>query len=262
VQARSALFDLYGDHVRPRGGVAPIAALVRLLAPLDIAAPAVRTAVSRMVRQGWLRPQKLASGPGYALTPKASRRLDDAAVRIYRTRTADWDGLWHLIVLRPPSDRSGRARLHASLRFLGYGTLDGSVWVAPRPAAEVDGLLAEAGAAADTFQATHAAGIDGALAMVERAWDLKTVAVAYEQFVDDLTPVVRAAGDGASDEDAYAARSRLVHVWRQFLFSDPALPAELLPEDWPGTTAADFFDHHAGRLLPAASRFVDGCLSS
>ena len=74
MQARSALFDLYGDYLRPRGGRAPVAALVRLLAPLGIAAPAVRTAVSRMVRQGWLHPQRLSTGPGYQLTPKAARR--------------------------------------------------------------------------------------------------------------------------------------------------------------------------------------------
>jgi phenylacetic acid degradation operon negative regulatory protein len=52
VHARSALFDLYGDHLRARGDWAPVAALVRLLAPLDVTAPAVRTAISRMVRQG------------------------------------------------------------------------------------------------------------------------------------------------------------------------------------------------------------------
>ena len=85
MQARSALFDLYGDYLRPRGGRAPVAALVKLLAPLGIAPPAVRTAVSRMVRQGWLHPMRLVSGPGYLLTPKAARRLDEAAARIYRT---------------------------------------------------------------------------------------------------------------------------------------------------------------------------------
>ena len=88
MNARSALFDLYGDHLRSRGGRAPVAALVRLLAPLGVAAPAVRTAVSRMVRQGWLQPVRLDGGPGYALTPRAVRRLDDAATRIYRTQAA------------------------------------------------------------------------------------------------------------------------------------------------------------------------------
>src|SRR5436190_17449708 len=99
MQARSALFDLYGDHLRPRGGTAPVAALVRLLSPLGITAPAVRTAVSRMVRQGWLQPVKLPDGPGYRLTLKATRRLDEAAARIYRTERLGWDGRFDLILL-------------------------------------------------------------------------------------------------------------------------------------------------------------------
>ena len=107
MQARSALFDLYGDYLRSRGGRAPVAALVRLLAPLGIAAPAVRTAVSRMVRQGWLHPMRLGSGPGYLLTPKAARRLDEAAARIYRTGRAGWDGRFDLIVLHAAAARPG-----------------------------------------------------------------------------------------------------------------------------------------------------------
>src|SRR6185436_11860272 len=73
MQARSALFDLYGDHLRARGDRAPVAALVRLMAPLGIAAPAVRTAVSRMVRQGRLGP---AGGrpAGPAIRPRAPAR--------------------------------------------------------------------------------------------------------------------------------------------------------------------------------------------
>src|SRR5262245_10656331 len=106
MNARAALFDLYGDHLRPRGGRVSVAALVRLLAPLEIASPAVRTAVSRMVRQGWLTPIRLTHPPGpplpgYALTPKAVRRLDEAALRIYRVDAVKWDGRWHLVVVDP-----------------------------------------------------------------------------------------------------------------------------------------------------------------
>jgi phenylacetic acid degradation operon negative regulatory protein len=83
VNARAAVFDLYGDHLRERGGEASISAIIRLLDALDIAAPAVRTAVSRMARQGWLEPVRRPSGPGYRLTNRAWRRLDEAAVRIF-----------------------------------------------------------------------------------------------------------------------------------------------------------------------------------
>ncbi len=260
MEARSALFDLYGDHLRPRGGRAAVAALVRLLAPLGIAAPAVRTAVSRMVRQGWLHPTRMPTGPGYGLTAKATRRLDEAAARIYRTGRREWDGHFDLVVLDPPQHRGERSRLTANLSFLGYGAVDGSTWVAPRAGDEVDAMLAEAGVRYERFRASHAAGTPGAAALVRRAWDLAEIGAAYEAFVDRLAPVVARVGPDTSDEQAYAARFTLVHSWRAFLFRDPQLPAALLPERWPGTSAAAFFDRHAARLRPAADRFVDRCL--
>jgi phenylacetic acid degradation operon negative regulatory protein len=260
MQARSALFDLYGDYLRPRGGRAPVAALVRLLAPLDIAPPAVRTAVSRMVRQGWLHPLRLSTGPGYLLTPKAARRLDDAAARIYRTGRPDWDGRFDLLVLDVPVQRAERSKLAANLAYLGYGTIDTGSWVAARPNDEVETMLTEAGVRFERFAAHHAGGLAGAAALVERAWDLAEIGAEYDAFVRQLTPAVARVDANGDDEAAYAARFRLVHAWRTFLFRDPQLPATLLPDRWPGTTAAAFFDEHAARLRPAADRYVDRCL--
>lgn len=260
MQARSALFDLYGDHLRPRGGRAPVAALVKLLAPLGIAPPAVRTAVSRMVRQGWLHPIRLPEGPGYLLTPKAARRLDDAAARVYRTGKTTWDHRFDLIVLDAPVARRDRQRLGANLGYLGYGSLNERTWVAVRPDDNVDGLLTEAGIRYERFTATHAGGLIGATALVQRAWDLDGIAAAYERFVERQRTLLAKITGRSSDEEAYAARFRLVHEWRSFLFRDPQLPPSLLPKRWPGTTAARFFDRHAARLRPAADRYVDHCL--
>jgi phenylacetic acid degradation operon negative regulatory protein len=257
VNARSALFDLYGDHLRVRGGRAPVAALVRLLAPLGVAAPAVRTAVSRMVRQGWLAPVRLAEGPGYALTPRAVRRLDDAAVRIYRTRLEDWDGIWHLLVTTLPAERSRRDRMRAGLTFLGYAQLDDATWIGPRWSEEVDLLLETEGVRAERFLARH----DGdSLGLVRRAWDIEGLSRAYARWLADAEQVV---GDtiNPSDEIAFATRSHLVHEWRKFLFLDPGLPRELLPVTWAGAEAADIYDAESGRLQAAASRFVDSCLT-
>ncbi|MEV2236831.1 PaaX family transcriptional regulator C-terminal domain-containing protein [Micromonospora sp. NPDC049891] len=260
MQARSALFDLYGDHLRPRGGRAPVAALVKLLAPLGIAPPAVRTAVSRMVRQGWLEPIRLTSGPGYSITPKAARRLDEAASRIYRTGRVTWDGRFDLLVLDAPSARRDRQRLAANLRYLGYGTLDEQTWVATRPAEDVDLLLSEAGVRFERFSAAHAAGTPGSMGLVRRAWDLAEIGRAYEQFVAEQRTLLTGVTARSGDEEAYAARFRLVHAWRTFLFRDPQLPPALLPERWPGIAAASFFDRHAARLRPAADRYVEQCL--
>ena len=258
MQARSALFDLYGDYLRPRGSRAPVAALVRLLAPLGIAPPAVRTAVSRMVRQGWLHPLRLVSGPGYLLTGKAARRLDEAAARIYRTGRAGWDGRFDLILLHDPLPRTDAARL----AFLGYGSLGERAWVAPRAADEIDAVLTETAVGYERFSASHAAGSPGAAEIVGRAWNLDELGRSYEGFIADLRPVVTAVTARSTDEEAYAARFQLVHAWRGFLFRDPQLPTALLPPRWPGVSAAGFFDKHAIRMRPAADRYVERCLQS
>jgi phenylacetic acid degradation operon negative regulatory protein len=262
MQARSALFDLYGDHLRQRGGQAPVSALIRLLAPLGVAAPAVRTAVSRTVRQGWLVPVRTESGPGYRLTPRAARRLDESAARIYRTDATAWRGHFDLLVVDLPESRTERDRIVANLTFLGYGRLNAAVWIAPRPSAEVAALLVESGVRAERLDATHRLGSAGAAVMVSRAWNLPAIAAAYQGFLAHWEPLMLEAGRATEDEVSYAARFRLVHAWRTFLFRDPQLPTSLLPAHWPGTAAAAFFDRHAGRLRPAADRFVDRCLDS
>ncbi len=176
MDARSALFDLYGDHLRSRGSRAPVAALVRLLAPLGITAPAVRTAISRMVRQGWLEAVRLPDGAGYELTPRAVRRLDEAAERIYRVGDPEWDGSWHLVVIERARERTRRDRLRAALSYLGYAPIDETTWVSPRPSRELEALLEAERVRAERFVASY----DGdARGLVARAWDLDGLSHAY-----------------------------------------------------------------------------------
>ncbi len=264
VHARSAIFDLYGDHLRSRGDRAPVAAVVRMLAPLGIAAPAVRTAISRMVQQGWLEPVRLPTGRGYAPTERARRRLDDAAARVYRTRDASWDGTWDLLVVDAPAQRAARERLRSGLSFLGYAPLSESTWISPFRSAEVAALCTGEGVGVLRLRALD----ENPSGQARRAWDLEQLAEDYvawlafaERLLADPDWVLPSVSLAGSDERAFAVRSVLVHEWRKFLFTDPGLPAELLPADWVGHRAAQVFGREAAALLPAAGRFVDACLA-
>ena len=222
---------------------------MRLLAPLGVAAPAVRTAVSRMVRQGWLEPVRLADGPGLRADPARrppARRRGRPHLPHPATPTGTAPGTcWSPTC---PAERSRRDRLRAGLTFLGYAQLDDATWIGPRWSEEVDALLEIEGVRAERFAARH----DGdSLGLVAPGLGRRGPG-----------PVLHAGGwptprrswrrpaTEPDDEQAFAARSRLVHEWRKFLFLDPGLPRELLPRDWPGDQAADFFDAESGRLLP------------
>lgn len=230
-----------------------MAALVRILAPLGIAAPAVRTAISRMVRQGWLTPVRLPQGPGYSLTSKCARRLDEAAARVYRTGAPTWSGSWHMVVLGPVKERSRRERIRADLGFLGYAPLSESTWIGPRPAPELAALIDGERVHAEIFDAV----LQGdPRELVARAWDLEEIGRSYERWLAEAVDLISALPPDAPPEQVFAIRSQLVHGWRNFLFRDPGLPPELLPAAWPGEKARAYFEQEAARLLPAASAFV------
>ncbi|MFL6001730.1 MAG: PaaX family transcriptional regulator C-terminal domain-containing protein [Nocardioides sp.] len=256
MHARSALFDVYGDHLRERGHQAPVAGLIRLLDPVGVAAPAVRTAISRMVSEDWLEPVALEGGRGYRATDRAIRRLDEAADRIYRQTDRTWDGSWQLVFVTPPHDRAARVRLRADLAFMGYAELTADVWVSPFPRRELSSVLAHSGGSART---AHADRFDPP---PTEAWDLSTLRMAYDAWPAAALATVQRHERAHDDPDkaAFAARFYLVHEWRKFLFADPGLPDELLPRDWPGRSASEAFDREARRLKPAADRFVARCL--
>ena len=61
-----------------------------------------------------------------------------------------------------------------------------------------------------------------------------------------------------TDEECFIERAYLVHRYRKFLFIDPGLPKELLPERWSGNHAALLFNQYYQLLAEPANRFFEG----
>ena len=225
-----------------------------------IAAPAVRTAISRMVLQGWLAPATLPAGRGYAATEQAIQRLDSAAERIYRTTRRR---LGRPLAPGRSSTRSGSAPTATRVRGRpapGSGTpssatASGSALAAARarraaPPREGDRVARHRHRLRPGHDAGHLLGPRRARGGVRR-------------LAGPGAHRGRDAEDRATTPTAPRSprRFQLVHEWRKFLFRDPGLPDELLPAAWPGREAAAHFTAEAERLKPGADRFVDRCLA-
>ena len=189
------------------------------------------------------------------ITPKAARRLDEAAARIYRTGRITWDGRFDLSSWRPPTARRDRQRLAANLGFLGYGTLDEHTWVATRAGEDVDVLLEEAGVRYERFTAAHAAGTPGAMGVVRRAWDLDEIGHAYERFVAEQ----RAGWPAVTGAAATRRRTRPGSGWcTRGVRSSSRTRSSLrrcCPKRWPGTARRQLL-RPARRPAPAGRRPV------
>src|SRR2546427_2540913 len=75
MRARSLVFTVYGDSIRPHGGEIGLGSLIRLMAPLGFSPRAIRAATSRMARQGWLQTRRIGRRAYYSLTPRGAWRV-------------------------------------------------------------------------------------------------------------------------------------------------------------------------------------------
>ncbi len=264
MRARSLLVTVWGDTIRPLGGEIAMGSLIRLMAPLDLSSRAVRAAVSRMARQGWLQARRVGRRAFYTLTSSGEWRVEQGVRRVYRLRPDPWDGRWRLLTyVIPEGRRADRDRLRRELTWLGLGPLSRSTWLTPHNLAPILTELASSRGLRDDvalFEARHL-GPDGDRGLVGRCWDLDAVASRYREFIAAVRPHAdafrrRLTGGRLSDPACFAEKIRLVHEYRKFLFVDPGLPDELLPPRWPGRDAARLFREVYELLAGPAARFI------
>ena len=174
MKPRSLVFDVFGDHLRYRGGEAQLRHLVALLAPFGIPETTARVALARLRREGWLSSRREGRGTVYALTDKAWALLDEGRDRIFERAREPWSGSWSMVIYTvPEAERALREQLRRRLSWFGFGSLSTSVWVSPhdRVDAVVASMADTPGARIDTFRSASA-GLTADRDVAARAWDL------------------------------------------------------------------------------------------
>ncbi|MGA4839042.1 PaaX family transcriptional regulator C-terminal domain-containing protein [Streptomyces sp. G45] len=258
---RSLIVTFYGAYGRAAAGPVAVAELVRLLAPVGVDAPSVRSSVSRLKRRGLLVPARTATGAaGYALSPGARQLLDDGDRRVYPDGGEREPG-WVLAVFSvPEAERHKRHVLRSRLAGLGFGTAAPGVWIAPAHLYEETRHTLERlelASYVDLFRGEHL-GFAATAEAVGRWWDLAAIAKRHEAFLDRHEPVLRAwrSRPDTPPEAAYRDYLLALDSWRHLPYTDPGLPTSLLPADWPGGRSAEVFRGLHERLRGAGAAFV------
>ncbi|MFF1682166.1 PaaX family transcriptional regulator [Streptomyces sp. NPDC058256] len=259
---RSLIVTFYGAYGRFMPGPVPVSELIRLLAAVGVDAPSVRSSVSRLKRRGLLEPVRTAAGAaGYALSPDARQLLDDGDRRVYATEPPKDDG-WVLAVFSvPESERQKRHVLRSRLAGLGFGTAAPGVWLAPARLHEEARHTLERlrlDPYVELFRGEHL-GFAATADAVARWWDLASIAKQHEVFLDEHAHVLHAWERRADTPPEAAYRDYLLALdsWRHLPYTDPGLPAALLPQDWPGARSAAVFRALHARLRDAGAAFAD-----
>jgi phenylacetic acid degradation operon negative regulatory protein len=202
--------------------------LVRLTADFEIREPTLRVALTRMVSAGDL----VRSADGYRLSDRllARQRRQDYAVA---PRVRVWRGTWlTLIVTSIGTDARTRAALRTALQDSRLAELREGVWLRP------DNLRLEF--SDDTLARVRVlrARDDDPAGLARQLWDLTGWAQTGRTLLDDMA--------AATDiPNRFIVAASLV----RHLVTDPVLPDELLPDDWPGDALRTSYAEFAAELL-------------
>ena len=224
--ARSVVLSvLLGAH--PAWATA--AELLRLTDGFGIREPTLRVALTRMVAAGDL----VRSDDGYRLSDRllARQRRQDEALH---PRTRDWDGTWTTVVVTTiGADARSRAALRTILSDSRYAELREGVWMRP------DNLDTAPPAVNGRARILHSRD-DAPAHLAATLWDLKGWSRAGQRLLREMTR--------ARD---VPARFGVAAAIVRHLLTDPVLPPELVPAQWPGhdlrEAYSDFADSMSAR---------------
>lgn len=187
--------------------------LIRLTEDFGIREPTLRVALTRMVTTGDL----VRSRDGYRLSDRLlsrQRRQDD----VVSPQLRSWDGTWLAVVVTGVgTDARSRAALRITLQDSRFAELREGVWMRP------DNLQTEPAAAIGSRVRILRAHDADPSELAGQLWDLPGWARTGQRFLTEMA----AAPDVPKRFVVAAGMVR-------HLLSDPVLPDELLPEDWPG----------------------------
>ena len=217
----SVIVSLFGDLAQEPGAQISGGALTRIIEPIGIKPEAIRVALHRLRKDGWIESDRIGRVSMHFLTEYG--RVQSAAVtpRIYARGPAPARP-WHLLIAE---DGAGTQVLDEVMLSHDCTPITRNVALGPGPApGQIEGVLAF-----DVTPHTVPKWVQDRLCPQE-------LRVACQSLFEAIQQAARSRpGDwSATPLQSATLRTILIHRWRRVVLRQPDLPAEFFPSDWSG----------------------------
>jgi phenylacetic acid degradation operon negative regulatory protein len=219
----SLIVTLFGDLARRPGAEISGPALSAITGRIGVRPEAMRVALHRLRRDGWIIARRAGRISHYRLSDAGRAEAEAASTRIY-ARDAPAPEAWHVLIAGPDRRATDGADLAASHVVLAPGA-----WLGTGQGADRAGYFRLAGTAPGLPDWLRAAAIPADLAAAYVAFDARLAKAGAA--LDGVDPA------RLPDLDRAALRGLIVHGWRRLVLRHPPLPDALAPIGWAGPRA-------------------------
>ncbi|QBF29881.1 PaaX family transcriptional regulator C-terminal domain-containing protein [Thalassococcus sp. S3] len=219
----SLVITVFGDMVQHRGGGISTARLGRLLGRVGVEPGALRTALSRLGRDGWVTSARSGRLSIYRLSPDGLLQFAPATTQIYAA-----------------------PRLHPATSWALSVTLSAS----GEPVTALHPL--------DTAPEEADCQVTGTLSHISEAFRRRSLSAPHRAALSALSADLEALSSASLPPlEAAAARVLLTHRWRRIVLRFPEIPFELMPADAPLANPRAAVAQAYQSLTPEAEAWLD-----
>ncbi len=216
----SVIVSLFGDLAQDKGAQISGSALTRIITPMGIKPEAIRVALHRLRKDGWIESARAGRASIHYLTEYGRNQSAAVTPRIYG-RSAAAPGDWHVLIAE---DGSGQATLDEALLLPNYVAVNRTTTLGHGPIPHnLDDILAAkvSSIAVPSWLKKRLFPLQLCEACQELQQDLEQIAPPPTR----LTPA-----------QTGTLRTLIVHRWRRVVLRHPDLPSGFHPENWTGET--------------------------
>lgn len=214
----SIIVSLFGDMAQAEGDQISGSALTRVITPMGIKPEAIRVALHRLRKDGWIESERAGRASVHFLTDYGRSQSAAVTPRIY-DRAPDIAQDWHVLIA---DDSSGQATLEDLLLLPNYIAINRQTALGHGPMPQhLGGLLS-----------LEVSGF-GVPVWLKTRFFPADLAQAYASLLGDLNTVGQPPA-GLHPLQIAALRTLVVHRWRRVVLRHPDLAPSFHPAHWPG----------------------------